>query len=368
MHELSEALKSIWYFAKWARIESQLPKKLSQFSSLKWSDIDYMTTTFEKKIKILREKFFLSFSQANVSDIAESFISLTVSFNSRITENEVKQTIRRVKADKASNASDISNKALQASLAELISVLTSLFNACITHKYHLKQFKKTQTIVLRKSKKSDYIDLKMYRLIALLNIMSKALKSIMIKRLSDIVKTHQMLSNAQMKARRKRFVISTLDLLIDQVHTVWSCEIKYVIFMLSLDVVEAFDWVSHVRLLHTLKMKRMSSYIIEWTCSFLENRETSLIFDEQTSDMREINAGISQRFLISSIFFLFFNASLIKKCEALKIKIEVLNFINDINILVFFFFFFFFFFFSSLSAFSLWLWHCLDAVCMLSYM
>ena len=64
-----------------------------------------MTTTFEEKIEILREKFFFSSSQANVSDIAESFIFLTVSFNSRITEDEVKQTIRRVKADKASSAS-----------------------------------------------------------------------------------------------------------------------------------------------------------------------------------------------------------------------------------------------------------------------
>ncbi len=175
----------------------------------------------------------------------------------------------------------------------------------------------------------------MYRLIALLDIMSKALKSIMIKRLSDIVKTHRMLSNAQMRARHKQFVISTLNLLVDQVHTVWNCEIKYVIFMLSLDIVEAFNQVSHVRLLHTLKMKRTSSYIIEWTRSFLENRETSLIFNEQTSDMHEINADILQRFLISSILFLFFNASLIEKCEALKIKIEVLDFVNDINILVY---------------------------------
>ncbi len=211
----------------------------------------------------------------------------------------------------------------------------SLFNACVTHKYHSKQFKKTQTIVLRKLKKSDYIDSKTYRLIALLNIMSKALKLIMIKRLSDIIETHRMLSNAQMRARRKWFVILMLDLLVDQVHTVWDCEIKYVIFMLSLDVVEAFNWVSHVRLLHTLKMKRTSSYIIEWTRSFLENRETSLIFDEQTSEMREINADISQRFLISSILFLFFNASVIEKCEALRIIIEVLDFINDINILVY---------------------------------
>ncbi len=143
MHELSKALKSIWRFAKWARIESQLFKKLSQFSSLKRSDIDHIITTFEKKIEILREKFFFSSSQANVSDIAESFISRTVSFNSRITEDEVKQTIRRVKVDKASDASDISNRALQASFAELISVLMSLFNACVIHKYYSKQFKKT---------------------------------------------------------------------------------------------------------------------------------------------------------------------------------------------------------------------------------
>jgi len=130
-------------------------------------------------------------------------------------------------------------------------------------------------------------------------------------------------------------VISTLNLLVDQIHMIWDCEIKYVVFMLSLDIVEAFNWVLHIRLLHTLKMKRTSDYIVKWACSFLKNRETSLRFDEQISDMREINANILQRFLISSIFFLFFNASLIEKCEALRIKIKVLDFINDINILAY---------------------------------
>jgi len=153
----------------------------------------------------------------------------------------VKQTIKWVKADKASDVSNISNKALQISLAELILVLTSLFNACVTYKYHLKQFKKTQTIVLCKLKKSNYIDSKMYWLIALLDIMSKALKSIMIKRLSDIVKTHHMLFNAQIRTRCKWFMILTLNLLINQVHTVWSCKIKYIAFMLSLNIVKAFN-------------------------------------------------------------------------------------------------------------------------------
>ena len=51
--------------------------------------------------------------------------------------------------------------------------------------------------------------------------------------------------------------------------------------------------------------------------------------------MQWIDADILQRFLISSILFLFFNASLIEKCEALEIKIKILNFVNDINILIY---------------------------------
>ncbi len=129
-------------------------------------------------------------------------------------------------------------------------------------------------------KKSDYTDLKTYWLIALLDIMSKALKLIMIKRLSNIAETHHMLFDAQMRARCKQFMILTLNLLVDQIHTVWDCKIKYVTFMLSLNVIKAFNWILYIRLLHTLKMKRTSNYIIKWACSFLKNWETLLKFNK----------------------------------------------------------------------------------------
>jgi len=51
--------------------------------------------------------------------------------------------------------------------------------------------------------------------------------------------------------------------------------------------------------------------------------------------MHKINADISQKSFISFILFLFFNVSLIEKCKALKIKVKVLDFVNDINILVY---------------------------------
>jgi len=101
-----------------------------------------MITTFKKKIEILQEKFFLSFFQTNINNIADSFILLTMSFDLCISEDEVRQTIKRIKADKALNISDILNRALQTDLAELISILMSLFNACVIHRYHSKQFKK----------------------------------------------------------------------------------------------------------------------------------------------------------------------------------------------------------------------------------
>jgi len=130
-------------------------------------------------------------------------------------------------------------------------------------------------------------------------------------------------------------VISVLNLLVNQVHAVWDCKIKYIVFMLSLNITEMFNHVLHTRLLHTLRMKKTLNYIVEWTCSFLKDRESSLMFDEQISVMQRVNADISQRFFISSILFLFFNASLIKKRKALEIKIEVLDFVNDINILIY---------------------------------
>ncbi len=97
---------------------------------------------FKKKIEILQGKFFLSFFQTNINNIANSFIFLTISSDSCISEDEVRQIIKRVKADKASDVSNILNKALQTDLAKLTSILMSLFNAYVTHKYHSKQFKK----------------------------------------------------------------------------------------------------------------------------------------------------------------------------------------------------------------------------------
>lgn len=63
----------------------------------------------------------------------------------------------------------------------------------------------------------------------------------------------------------------------ESVHTVWDCNRKNVASLLSLDVAGAFDHVSHSRLLHNLRVKRVPEYIFKWDSRFLAGRSTDRV-------------------------------------------------------------------------------------------
>jgi hypothetical protein len=73
----------------------------------------------------------------------------------------------------------------------------------------LSYFKKTIKIILCKLKKKNYFKLLFFKLIALLNILNKILKLIILKRLHYVVKTYNILLNIQIKARRQ-YLINTI--------------------------------------------------------------------------------------------------------------------------------------------------------------
>ena len=75
----------------------------------------------------------------------------------------------------------------------MLLALNCLFNVCVKLGYHPEVFKRANTIVLRKPRKNDYTDLKAYRLIALLDTIGKALKSVMAKKLIDVAEANHLL-------------------------------------------------------------------------------------------------------------------------------------------------------------------------------
>ena len=81
--------------------------------------------------------------------------------------------------------------------------------------------------MLKKIKKSNYTFLKIYRSIALLNTMSKVLKSIIINKITELTKRNSLLSKSQMNAKRKKDTKSTLKLLTEEIHTICVTNIPF---------------------------------------------------------------------------------------------------------------------------------------------
>lgn len=112
------------------------------------------------------------------------------------------------------------------------------------------------TIVLCKPQKPDYTDLGAWRPIALLSTIGKVIEKVAARWLSGLGEREKLLPGTQMGNRRNRSTDTALDMLTEQIHTVWQ-EKYCVASVLSLDTAGAFNTINHLRLLDNLRKKQV---------------------------------------------------------------------------------------------------------------
>ena len=127
---------------------------------------------------------------------------------------------------------------------------------------------------------------------------------------------------------------SALEVLTEQVHTVWGQGSDKVATLMSMDVAGAFDTVSHQRLIHNLQKQKISKWIADWVKSFLTERKTRLSIYRQTTKY-QVQMGIPQRSFLSFILYLFYNANLLEICNRPGTNTSAMGFIDDVNVLVY---------------------------------
>ncbi len=180
-----------------------------------------IASNFDEKTNMLIEQFFSNTRQIDFSDtLAYRYFNVVFESKRFISEDDIRQTIKRSKSDNASRSNEILNKMFKLLLKKLMFTLMSLFKICAKQNYHSRCFKRTHIIFLKKSNKNNYTDLKTYRFIALFNTLDKTLKSIIVKRISNFAETHKLLFETQMNERREKADETTLKLFTKQIHTV----------------------------------------------------------------------------------------------------------------------------------------------------
>jgi len=321
IEEATASTKGLWQLARWAK------NRTSQYRGFtpNIQGPEGLITASEGKARIFKETFFPTPPEADLTDLEGYLYPPSVEWNS-IQSHEIVNAIKRAASNKAPGTDGTPNRVLKIALPVILPLLLPLYNACWTLGYHPKLFRESKTAVLRKPAKGDYTQPKAYRPIALLNTLGKALESVMATRISFAAEEFDRLPRRHMGGRKARGTEHALQVLLELIHAAWLR--GEVATVLLLDVMGAFDNLSHMRLIHNLKKRRIGGNMINWILSFLSNRSTIISLPEYISKAFETSTGIPQGSPISPLLYLFYNADLMEEEE--DFKVTNLGYIDDI--------------------------------------
>jgi hypothetical protein len=292
-------------------------------------------STVSGKARALYERFYPE-TEADLQDITDREFQhetgQALEMSQLVTEEDVRNILRAVKPDKCPGADEIPNRFLQMMGEPLVKALQALITAVFRANYYPKSFRAARTIVLRKPSKPDYSDPGAWRPIALLSTLGKIIETLAAHRLSALAEQAGLLPDSQMGNRTNRSTETALELLVEQIHTVWKAS-NQVASVLSLDIAGAFDTVNHLRLLDNLRKKRILLWFVRTVKSFLTSRTTTLLVDGEESVPHQLAAGVPQGSPLSPILFLFYNAPLLEAVYQPELPILPLGFADDVNLL-----------------------------------
>jgi hypothetical protein len=92
---------------------------------------------------------------------------------------------------------------------------------------------------------------------------------------------------------------------------------------------------SHVRLIHDMKKRKISNWIIDWINNFLFDRFTILAVNRRMIESFSMQIEISQNSFFFSILYLFYNVDLLKMCNKFQTNTKFFEYVDDVNILIY---------------------------------
>ena len=327
--EEANSPEKLWRLASWAKSRGNEAPRVTP--AIQHPTTQHEITEPADKADLFRDTFFPTPPEADLRDIQDAEHSGQIELPP-ITEKEVKDAVRAASPLKAPGPDSIANRALQAGPSPITAHLTRAFNQSLRLGYCPAHFRESTTVVLRKPGKDNYTAPKSYRLIALMNTIGKIMDAVIARRLSYLAETHQVLPPTHMGGRKMRSTEHALHAVTKKIYEAWDQKPGQVASLLLLDVSGAFDNVSHARLLHDLRKRRVDERTVKWIASFLSNRHTSIVIDGFRSKEYQINTGIPQGSPLSPILYLFYNADLIDECNR-EANAMSTGYIDDVGIL-----------------------------------
>ena len=227
-----------------------------------------------------------------------------------ITKDQILRQLARLKPYKAPGPDGIPNIVLTKCANIIIDRLLPIYSAMIEKVIYYAPWKLSTTVVLRKPGKPRYDTPKAYRPIALLNTLCKVLTAVAAELMTFYTEKYQLLPANHFGGRPGRTTTDAVHLLVHKIKDSWRK--KQVTAVLFLDIEGAFPNAVTNRLLHNMKKRGLPGPLVDFAGSMLENRKTTLRFDDHTSEEILLDNGIGQGDPLSMALYQYYNADILE--------------------------------------------------------
>ena len=225
----------------------------------------------------------------------------------KVTESEILDILKSM-PNKQCEQDKIPTRLLKDGHEEITAFLTDFCNASMKHGEFPLSWKEAYVKPLLKGKKLE-TSLKNYRPVSNLKFVSKVLEKVIMIRLEDHFKTHDLMPKYQ-SAYRKGYSCETALLKLTN-DILWSMERGKCTAMVCIDLSAAFDLVSFNILINVLECEfGITDVAKSWLHSYLTPRGMKVYIDGHTSVRKELNQGVAQGSCLGPILYSCFASTL----------------------------------------------------------
>ncbi len=261
-------------------------------------------TNDEEKAKIFNE-YFVSFSNLIMNNSQIPLASKNPSHvlsEVVISENEVIDLLKCIKANKSPGPDLVTSMLLKQAGSSIVPSLTKLFNLSLSNCSFPQSWKKANVVPI--FKKDDNSNPTNYRPVSLLSCIAKLFERAIFKHVFNFLREHKLISIKQsgfIPGDSTVYQLTHLYHLFSQ-----SLDQQKDIRIVFCDISKAFDRVWHDGLLTKLKEIGIQGNLLSWFRSYLTNRSQRVTIDGQESPWLNITAGVPQGSVLGPLLFLIY--------------------------------------------------------------